>query len=310
MSAWCTRPVASSGLTGTRSGPAALSLNTTKLAPASTAASTCAAMRASASRSPAGPSATGKVVSTTVVDQPLKPRSALIAATSLLEMTGCGRSSRPTCLGSASVTSASGPMNVRSDVTTASRNGSIAGLVTCRGDTSAEGTQVGGMTGGWGVPSHACLHTLLLRVLVGVFKRLIEALPANAHSAFPRSGSGTLPLFLPTPARAHLHLRKQLLEVLERLLGALAEHRERGVVAHGAERLGARLGHRRQDVLQGFKRVPKQLQLLNQRVQRRARRRTGLGVKREDVVRGRVGRSSRQRRSRCLRRRRLDNVGH
>mmetsp|Transcript_5879 Transcript_5879/g.18050 ORF Transcript_5879/g.18050 Transcript_5879/m.18050 type:complete len:305 (+) Transcript_5879:4025-4939(+) len=131
MSAWCTRPVASSGLTGTRSGPAALSLNTTKLAPASTAASTCAAMRASASRSPAGPSATGKVVSTTVVDQPLKPRSALIAATSLLEMTGCGRSSRPTCLGSASVTSASGPMNVRSDVTTASRNGSIAGLVTC-----------------------------------------------------------------------------------------------------------------------------------------------------------------------------------
>mmetsp|Transcript_5879 Transcript_5879/g.18047 ORF Transcript_5879/g.18047 Transcript_5879/m.18047 type:complete len:643 (+) Transcript_5879:3157-5085(+) len=106
------------------------------------------------------------------------------------------------------------------------------------------------------------------------------------------------------------HLRKQLLEVLERLLGALAEHRERGVVAHGAERLGARLGHRRQDVLQGFKRVPKQLQLLNQRVQRRARRRTGLGVKREDVVRGRVGRSSRQRRSRCLRRRRLDNVGH
>ena len=42
-------------------------------------------------------------------------------------------------------------------------------------------------------------------------------------------------------------LREELLEVGEEGLGLVREHRERGVVAHGADRLGALLGHRLQD---------------------------------------------------------------
>ena len=61
------------------------------------------------------------------------------------------------------------------------------------------------------------------------------------------------------------HLREQLLEVVVEDLRPVRQHRQRGVVAHRADRLLAVHRHRRQDHLQVFLRVAERLLAVEQR---------------------------------------------
>ncbi len=125
---WWTAPTASSGGTCAVSGVAAAvrSLRTTTSAPSRTAAAASRQMRSTASRRPHGPLATSYAVETRAVGRP----SAGSASVSAPFSTGDGRSTRCACSGPAVSRSPRGPSLTASDITSRSRSGSMAGLVT------------------------------------------------------------------------------------------------------------------------------------------------------------------------------------
>ena len=110
-------------------GPTALSrsLSTTISAPSRTAAAASRQTRSTASRRPQGPLATSYEVETRAAR---RPRSCSAAISDLLTM-GEGNSTWRACSGSAVSRLPRGPSLTASDITRRSRNGSMAGLVTC-----------------------------------------------------------------------------------------------------------------------------------------------------------------------------------
>lgn len=98
--------------------------------PSATAMRASAQMRVRAASSPAGPSDLSNVMSTTIVFQ---PRYSIFFTASISSRPRSGPLSerRLHCCSTVSVKSPSGPIMHRVDVTTASRMGSIGGLVTC-----------------------------------------------------------------------------------------------------------------------------------------------------------------------------------
>ncbi len=124
----CTAPVARIIGIGARSAPCASSVRITWAAPARTPSAASRRMRSSPARSPASPSAAGKVQSTTQAAAPMVSRMALNSAVLSTGLSSCSRSH---CELSSSSTLPRLPSRVFRDITRVSRRLSIGGLVTC-----------------------------------------------------------------------------------------------------------------------------------------------------------------------------------
>ncbi len=127
---WCTAAEASSDGIGTRSGPISWSEMISIVAPSSSASSASAQIRSIASCMPSSPSASGQVAS--IVTACSSGSSALRSRSmSSLVRIGWSISIWKESFWWSESSLPLAPRRVVSDITTASRTGSIAGFVTC-----------------------------------------------------------------------------------------------------------------------------------------------------------------------------------